>query len=91
MDTIFNTAAMFIGWFVSFIFSIFTAILLDQFGLTMSWYTRPKIIFGLYFCPTLIFSSLFLILLNKYDNKDVSACYKKNYDIIRFILFFREV
>ncbi|GLV43360.1 uncharacterized protein CBL_03903 [Carabus blaptoides fortunei] len=68
LEVIVNIFFSGIGQMVSIVLSFFVVILiafiLDQFNLTMSWYTRPKIIFGLYICPILLFLSIPVIIEN---------------------------
>lgn len=75
LELFFSGAMQLLGWGVSLLFALTTAFLLDKFNVTMSWYTQPRRIFGLYFCPTLIISSLFLIFLHRYQSRGVSNNY----------------
>lgn len=52
------------GIVLSLFFVIVFAFFLDQFNLTMTWYTRPKIIFGLFMCPCFIVMTMFLLVFN---------------------------
>lgn len=57
-----------LGWLLAFLSVFVTALLLDAFNSSMSWFTRPSIIFCLYYCPVLVCCMIFPIL-NKYHNK----------------------
>ncbi|XP_046383605.1 endoplasmic reticulum metallopeptidase 1-like [Ischnura elegans] len=47
------SAVVFAGWFVGLLFCIGTAFILDTLGCHLSWYSRPALIFPLFYCPAI--------------------------------------
>ncbi|KAG8224630.1 hypothetical protein J437_LFUL003064 [Ladona fulva] len=41
------------GWIIGAMMAIGTAVVLDYFGHPLTWFSRPSLIFPLFFCPTL--------------------------------------
>ncbi|XP_049826567.1 endoplasmic reticulum metallopeptidase 1-like isoform X2 [Aethina tumida] len=53
-----------VSWLLSWAFTLFLGYILDQLNYSMSWYSNPWIIFGLYVTPTIFFCSLVPFTVN---------------------------
>lgn len=79
-----------IGMIAAIFFILCLAFLLDYFNLTMSWYTRPRIIFGLFMCPCFILLSMFLIIFNTFvENVSITLIISIIFALI--CIYFRSV
>ncbi|KDR16698.1 endoplasmic reticulum metallopeptidase 1-like isoform X2 [Zootermopsis nevadensis] len=58
-----------VGWLLAFVNVLLVALILDLFSSSMSWFTRPGLVFSLYYCPVLVCCMVFPLLLQKYINK----------------------
>jgi hypothetical protein len=61
-----------VGWLLAFINVLLVAVILDLFSSSMSWFTRPGLVFSLYYCPVLVCCMVFPLLFQKYMNKQAS-------------------
>nr|CAD7259494.1 unnamed protein product [Timema shepardi] len=59
------------GWLHGILTNLMVALILDALNHSMSWYSRPGLIFGLYYCPTLV---CMMALLAIYGNYKVVLC-----------------
>ncbi|XP_033611136.1 endoplasmic reticulum metallopeptidase 1 isoform X3 [Cryptotermes secundus] len=59
-----------LGWFLAFISVLLVAVILDLFSSSMSWFTRPFLVFSLYYCPVLVCCMLFPVLLQNCMNEE---------------------
>nr|CAD7431646.1 unnamed protein product [Timema monikensis] len=57
------------GWLHGILTNVVVALILDALHRSMSWYSRPGLIFGLYYCPTLV---CMMALLTIYGNYKVN-------------------
>ncbi|KAJ9584785.1 hypothetical protein L9F63_020873 [Diploptera punctata] len=58
-----------LGWIIAFLSVLITAVLLDAFNSSMSWFTRPSLILFLYYCPVLVSCMILPILFNRHHIK----------------------
>nr|CAD7394429.1 unnamed protein product [Timema cristinae] len=58
------------GWLHGILTNVMVALILDALNRSMSWYSRPGLIFGLYYCPTLVCMMALLAIYGNYKNVD---------------------
>nr|CAD7203500.1 unnamed protein product [Timema douglasi] len=54
------------GWLHGILTNLMVALILDALNRSMSWYSRPGLIFGLYYCPTLVCMMALLVIYGNY-------------------------
>lgn len=58
-----------LGWLLGLTSVLLVAVILDLVNRSMSWFTRPSLIFTLYYCPFLVCCMVFPTLFHKYLSK----------------------
>nr|CAD7456655.1 unnamed protein product [Timema tahoe] len=59
------------GWLHGILTNVMIALILDALNCSMTWYSHPGLIFGLYYCPTLV---CMMALMAIYGNYKVVLC-----------------
>nr|CAD7589286.1 unnamed protein product [Timema genevievae] len=54
------------GWLHGILTNVMIALILDALNRSMTWYSRPGLIFGLYYCPTLVCMMALMAIYGNY-------------------------
>ncbi|XP_069678437.1 endoplasmic reticulum metallopeptidase 1-like [Periplaneta americana] len=58
-----------VGWLLGLMYVLLVAMIIDLLNSSMSWFTRPGLIFTLYYCPILVCGMVFPAVFHKYLSK----------------------
>lgn len=75
-----------LGWLLAFISVFLVAVILDLFNSSMTWFTRPYLIFSLYYCPVLVCCMLFPVLLQNCMTEEVSLSFHQ-----AFLCYYQDI
>ncbi|CAG2053482.1 unnamed protein product, partial [Timema podura] len=75
------------GWLHGILTNVMIALILDALNRSMTWYSRPGLIFGLYYCPTLVCMMALMAIYGNYKVVVLCSTHSKVWQCVDRELF----